>query len=475
MIRKVYLVCIVAIVSSSSIVLGQGKKAILSELDKQSEMYGDKALQIWNFAEVGYKEYKSSQLLQDLLKENGFTIEVGVAGIPTAFVATYGSGSPTIGILGEYDALPGLSQAAVPEKTSLGANAGHGCGHHLFGVGSAAAAIATKNWMKLSGQKGTLKFYGTPAEEGGSGKVYMTREGLFNNVDVVLHWHPSDGNKSDAANSLANKTGKFRFHGLSAHAAASPERGRSALDGLEAMTHMVNMMREHVPEDARIHYIITDGGKAPNVVPDFAELYMYVRHPNRDVVKDMWNWMEQIAEGAAKGTQTTVDSEVIGGVHDLLPNESLAHLMNNNMKQIGGFALSPEEIAFAKKIQPTPGMKVKDLASTQEIDESVVSQNGGSTDVGDISWVVPTMACRTATWVPGTPAHSWQAVASGGTSIGTKGMILAAKTLATTAYDLFTTPSEIEKAKAEFEKRKGPDFKYEPLIGNRAPALNYRD
>jgi aminobenzoyl-glutamate utilization protein B len=303
----------------------------------------------------------------------------------------------------------------------------------------------------------------------------MTRAGLFDNVDVVLHWHPSDANKSDAATSLANKTGKFRFHGLSAHAAGAPERGRSALDGIEAMTHMINMMREHVPEDARMHYIITDGGKAPNVVPDFAELYLYIRHPNRTIVKEMWDRVEKIAEGAAMGTGTTADWEIIGGVYELLPNQSLANLMNINMQKLGGYVLSPEEIKFALEIQPTDGMKMKDLASTQTIETVQSTTNGGSTDVADISWAVPTMGCRTATWVPGTSSHSWQAVAAGGTSIGTKGMILAAKTIATTAYDLLNMPKEIEKAKAEFNERRGADFIYEPMLGDRKPALDYRD
>jgi aminobenzoyl-glutamate utilization protein B len=474
MAKKLIIFCLF-ILGISNLTFSQTKADIVKEIDQNYDKYGNLAHQIWEYAEVGYQEYKSSLALQDLLKANGFKVEAGVAEIPTAFIATYGTSSPVIGILGEFDALPGLSQDASPSKSSLGGIAGHGCGHHLFGVASAAAAISLKNWLQKSGQNGTIKFYGTPAEEGGAGKVYMTRAGLFNTVDVVLHWHPSDANKSDAATSLANKTGKFRFHGLSAHAAGSPERGRSALDGIEAMTHMVNMMREHVPEDARMHYIITDGGKAPNVVPDFAELYLYVRHPNRTIVKEMWDRIENVAKGAAMGTGTTVDWEIIGGVYELLPNQSLADLMNENMQALGGYELSPNEIKFALEIQPTEGMKIKDLASTKIIEDVKSTINGGSTDVADISWAVPTMGCRTATWVPGTPSHSWQAVAAGGTSIGTKGMILAAKTIATTAYDLFNSPAEIQKAKAEFEERRGFDFKYEPMLGDRKPALDYRN
>ncbi len=455
----------------------QSKKQVADDLQKRQAEYGKIAMDIWNYAEVGYKEYKSSELLQNTLKKEGFTVKAGVAGIPTAFTAEFGSGKPVIGILGEFDALPGLSQAAEADKKSLNGVAGHGCGHHLFGVGSAAAAIAVKDWMKKTGQKGTIRFYGTPAEEGGSGKVYMVRDGLFSDVDVVLHWHPASDNSANASSSLANKSGKFRFYGRSAHAAASPESGRSALDGVEAMTDMINMMREHVQEDSRIHYIITAGGKAPNVVPDFAELYLYVRHPSRTNVKEMWEWMENIAKGAALGTGTRAESEVLGGVYDLLPNETLANVMYQNMKTTGGYILTPEEVTFAEKIQPTPGMTKKPLENTSSIQELKLegSSNGGSTDVGDVSWAVPTAGCRTATWVPGTPAHSWQAVAAGGTQIGVKGMMIAAKTIALSAIDLFQNQALIDKAKAEFKAKIGGDFKYESLLGDRKPALDYRN
>jgi aminobenzoyl-glutamate utilization protein B len=462
---------------ASSMLMAQTKKQVIDEIQKKQADYSSMAMDIWGFAEVGYQEFKSSELLQNALKKEGFTVKAGVAEIPTAFTATFGSGKPVIGILGEFDALPGLSQAASAEKTSLNTKAGHGCGHHLFGVGSAAAAIAVKDWMKKTGQKGTIRFYGTPAEEGGSGKVYMVREGLFSDVDVVLHWHPSSDNSANASSSLANKSGKFRFYGRSAHAAASPESGRSALDGVEAMTHMINMMREHVQQNTRIHYVITDGGKAPNVVPDFAELYVYTRHPSRTNVKEMWEWMENIAKGAALGTGTRVESEVLGGVYDLLPNETLAKVMHDNMTLVGGYVMTETELAFAKKIQNTPGMFKSVLENTSQIQGLKLenSSNGGSTDVGDVSWAVPTAGIRTATWVPGTPAHSWQAVAAGGMTLGVKGMMIAAKTIAISAIDLFENQSLIEKAKAEFNEKTGGDFKYESLLGDRKPALNYRN
>ncbi|MCL6275337.1 amidohydrolase [Muricauda sp. 2012CJ35-5] len=449
---------------------------VLKSLDSKSKKYGDIALEIWNLAEMGYLEYKSSELLQKTLADEGFTITKGVAGIPTAFIAEYGSGYPVIGILGEYDALPGLSQQAVPEKKSANAAAGHACGHHLFGTASAAAAIEAKNWLKKSKTQGTIRFYGCPAEEGGSGKVYMVREGLFNDVDVALHWHPSSQNAASAGAALANKSAKFRYYGTSAHAAGAPERGRSALDGVEAMNMMVNMMREHIPQEARIHYVITDGGKAPNVVPNFAEVYYYARHNSRDVVIDIFDRIVKAAEGGALGTGTTMDYEMIGGTHELLPNLTLQKMVHTNLSTVGGFTYTNEEKEFAEKIAKSMGYDALDenrVLNVQPYKE--VARAYGSTDVGDVSFAVPTAGMGAATWVPGTPAHSWQAVAAGGTSIGTKGMMVAAKTLSLTAIQLFENPETVVKAKAELEERRGKDFKYIPLLGDRAPALDYRE
>lgn len=469
---------------STQVLFAQQKEALKNEsiksLDAQYDKYKKIALNIWEQAEVGYKEYKSSELLQKTLTDAGFSVKSGVAEIPTAFVATFGSGQPVIGILAEFDALPGLSQTAEPVKTPrAGKAAGHGCGHHLFGAASVAAAIELKNTILKNKMSGTIKLYGTPAEEGGSGKVYMTRAGLFNGVDVVLHWHPGDANSSNPASSLANVSAKFRFKGVSAHAAGAPDRGRSALDGVEAMDNMVNMMREHIPQETRIHYVITDGGKAPNVVPDAAEVYYYVRHPKRDVVKDVFERVVKAANGAAMGTETTVEYEIIGGVHELLPLKSLSKLMHDNLTKVGGVTYTPEEMAFGQKLQESFIAKSRPAltkAATIDpfLDESYRS-GGGSTDVGDVSWAVPTVGLRTATWVPGTPAHSWQAVACGGTDIGTKGMMVAAKTITCTAIDLLMDKTLIEKATAEWKAAKGDDFKYEPLLGKRKPALNYRD
>jgi len=275
---------------------------------------------------------------------------------------------------------------------------------------------------------------------------------------------------------LANSSAKFRFYGLSAHAAGAPERGRSSLDAVESMNYMVNLMREHIPQETRIHYVITSGGKAPNVVPDFAEVYYYVRHPKRDQVKQIFERVVTAAKAAAMGTETKMDYEIIGGTHDLLLNRTLGEAMQKNLEKVGGVKYTEEEIQFAQKIQSSFTYKAPAISQADSIAPLKIEMDagGGSTDVGDVSYAVPTVGLRAATWVPGTPAHSWQAVACGGTAIGTKGMLVAAKTMALTAIDLFTDPTLIQKSKDEFLKVKG-DYKYEALLGNRKPALNYRD
>ena len=458
-------------------VISQKQDLVLNHIDDHSSHYGKTALKIWDYAEVGYQEYKSTAELQTLLDDAGFKIKAGVAGMPTAFTAEYGEGNPIIGILGEFDALPGLSQFAVPEqKAIVEGGPGHACGHHLFGVGSAAAAIAVAHWLDKTKTPGTIRYYGTPAEEGGAGKSYMVKAGLFDDVDAVLHWHPSAGNSADAASSLANVSAKFRFYGKSAHASGAPHQGRSALDGVEAMNNMVNLMREHISQDSRIHYVITEGGDAPNVVPAFAEVFYYCRHPEQAEVKKNFEWIIKAAEGAALGTQTRMEYETIHGSLNVLPNEVLSKIMNKNLNQVGGYTLTAEEKAFAEKIQETL-MAPSNLENTNMVTPYKYESkgSGGSTDVGDVSWVVPTAGMRAATWVPGTPSHSWQAVAAGGTSIGTKGMVVAAKTMALTATELFMDPSILSAAREELLQRRGLDFKYYPLIGDREPPLDYRN
>ncbi len=454
------------------------EKNTLEYLESQSERLAGIAHQIWEWAELGYQEYKSAGLLQENLRAEGFEIKAGVADIPTAFVASYGSGEPVIGILAEYDALPGVSQDMVPyPKERPDCKSGHACGHHLFGTASMAAAIAVKRWMQQTGQKGTIRLYGCPAEEGGGGKVYMVRAGLFDDVTAVLHWHPGNSNSAVAGSSLANKSAKFRFYGNASHAAASPWNGRSGLDGVEAMNHMVNMMREHVPQETRIHYVITKGGDAPNVVPAFAEAFYYVRHPEMEHVKSIFERVVKAAEGAALGTGVRMEYEVIHGIYNLLPNATLGEVIQNKLEIVGGVIYNEEEKKFAEELMKTYNPEGATIASAAVVEPFRLEEKGvgGSTDVGDVSWMVPTAGLTSATWAPGTSAHSWQAVAAGGTTIGQKGMMVAAKTLALAVQELFQDPEKAARAKTELLNRRGADFRYESLVGDRKPPLNYRN
>lgn len=455
------------------------EKMVLDGIEKKGDDYFKVAKQIWDLAEVGYQEEKSSALLQTLLKKEGFKVEAGVAEIPTAFVASFGSGSPVIGILGEYDALPGITQTNRPTREKReDVNAGHACGHHLFGTGSAAAAIAIKDWMQANKIKGTIRFYGCPAEEGGAGKVYLVRAGLFDDVDAAIHWHPGNVNSADASSSLANKSAKFRFYGISAHASSAPQNGRSALDGVEAMNNMVNMLREHMTMESRTHYVITRGGNAPNVIPDFAEVFYYVRHPEMKMAAQNFERVVKCAEGAALGTGTTMEYEVIHGSFNLLPNVTLSQVMHENLTKVGGVKYDEKETEFAKEIIssfPYAESVSLELANNISPFKVIRKGKGGSTDVGDVSWAVPTVGLRTATYVPGTSAHSWQAIAAGGTSIGKKGMVVAAKTMSLTAMHLFQSPETLAKAKKELDQQRGNDFVYKPLLGDRKPPLDYRN
>jgi len=468
------------ILLASLLVTSNGWAVDHSNLDQNinnhQQQFEKIALQIWDIAEVGYQEYQSSSLLKDSLAKEGFRIENNVANIPTAFIAEYGEGSPVIGILGEFDALPGLAQSASPYKEKYKDNiAGHACGHHLFGAGSAWASVVVKEWLSSNNQTGTIRFYGTPAEEGGSGKVYMAREGLFDDVDVVLHWHPSSQNHARPRTSNSNKSAKFSFEGISAHAAGAPDKGRSALDGVESMNMMVNLMREHMPQDSRIHYVITKGGLAPNVVPDEAEVYYYVRHPKRQMVEKLFNRVVKAAKGAAMGTETTVSFEVIHGNYSLMPNDTLQKIMHEKLSARGGVTYSSKENKFANTIYKTLLSPTAQVGDQEKVLSYKPTHGHGSTDVGDVSWLVPTAGLRISTWVPGTAAHSWQAVAAGGTTIGLKGTKLAAEILSETAIEIYLDPSIASKAKQELEKRVGEGFNYVPLLGDRKPPLDYRN
>jgi len=451
---------------------------ILKTLEDKTSHYTSMAGAIWKLAEPGYLEEKTTAILQKELSDEGFTISIGTAGMPTGFIASYGSGHPIVAILAEMDALPGLSQDASPDRLPLQPGGyGHGCGHNLFGTASVAAAVAVKKWMQDHQVKGTIRLYGTPAEEGaGGGKTYFVKANVFNDVDAVLHWHPGDNNSASPSSTLAYKLGLFRFSGLAAHAAAAPDKGRSALDGVEAMNFMVNMMREHVPQESRIHYVIKKGGVTSNIVPDFGEVEYTVRNPTVDGVEDIWNRVLKAADAGAMGTGTSVTHEVMTGLYNVLPNETLAKLMQKNLERVGGLKYTDEEIRFAETIRKTvSSTNLPPISSAGEIlPYKLNGLTSASTDVGDISWVVPTAGLSVATWVPGVPAHSWQAVACDGMSIGFKGMMIAAKTIALSAADIFQQPSIIKPALDELIKARGASFKYRSLAGDRNPPLDYR-
>ena len=471
--KKLTLICMLVFCSNG---WASNDSDLDQTINKHQSQFENIAMQIWDLAEVGYQEYKSSKLLQDTLEEHGFKIQINVANIPTAFIAEYGSGKPVIAILGEFDALPGVAQSASPFKESYKDNqAGHACGHHLFGSGSAWSSVVIKEWLIANKIKGTIRFYGTPAEEGGSGKVYMARAGLFNDVDIALHWHPGSVSHARPRTSNSNKSARFTFTGISAHAASAPDQGRSALDGVESMNMMVNLMREHIPQDSRIHYVITKGGLAPNVIPDEAEVYYYVRHPKRKMVESLFKRVVKAAKGAAMGTETEVSYEVMHGNYPLMPNDTLQRIMHKKLSDRGGITYSSLENDFANQIYKTFLNPSAQIGDQENILPYETTHGYGSTDVGDISWLVPTGGARIASWVPGTSAHSWQAVASGGTTIGLKGTKLAVQVLTETAREIYLNPDIVKQAETELSTNVGEDFNYVPLLGDRSPPLDYRN
>lgn len=452
------------------------KDTILEQMDARAAHYGDVSRQIWEFAEVGYKEFKSADLLKSELRKAGFKVEENVAGIPTAFTASWGQGKPVIAVLGEYDALPGLSQEAVPDRKPRAEGApGHGCGHNLLGTASLFAAVAVKDWMASNKVPGAIRFYGTPAEEGGGGKLYMARAGVFNDVDVVLSWHPGDSNGASKQSSLAITSAKFKFYGKPSHAAAAPDLGRSALDGVMVMANAVEFLREHVPESTRIHYIVSNGGSAPNVVPEYAELFLYARNPSMPVLDGIWNRIVKCAQAGALATETRMEMQLIDSSYNVLPNDALATLVDRNMHMVGGVTYNREEQAFAESIRKTvPLDHARSLGSQEGVQPAGEGYFSASSDVGDVSWIVPTAALNTATFVPGIPAHSWQSTACAGMSIGRKGMLVAAKTLALTAVDLFRNPDQVKAARASFDQRRAGYVYQSRVPPDHKPPLNYR-
>lgn len=466
---------LVAIASSPTGTALAQKAAVLESIDARGDESWRIALKIWEWAELGYQEKQSSALLAETLERAGFEVRRGVAGIPTAFTATIGSGRPVIAVLGEFDALPGLSQQAVPFKQPREGSAnGHACGHHLFGVASMSACLALAEPIKQGKVRGTLRFYGCPAEEGGSAKAFMVRDGLFRDCDACLHWHPASRNVAGDPSCMARIAAKFRFSGKSSHAAAAPEEGRSALGAVELTDHAANILRQFTPDFTRIHNIVTAGGGAPNVIPDFCETFYYVRHPSSEVVQQVYQRLVKCAEGAALATETRLEVAYLGGTLEILPNDALARVTKANLKALNGLKYDEAELRFADQIRPTLAAPLP-IASLGTIEDRSGGLNKDSTDVGDVSWVVPTTGFSAACWVPGTPMHSWQAVAAGATPIGRMGMLLAAKTLAATAWDLYQDPATVSAAKDELRRRLG-DREYRSLLGpGQAPPLDYRN
>jgi len=479
---KVLLLCVVLAMSaekeSSSSWIEENRTRIIKISDE-----------IWELAELGLIEFKSSKILADELERNGFKVERGVAGMPTAFVASWGSSKPVISILGEFDALPGLSQKKAPSKEPLHlGKPGHGCGHNIHGTSGMAAAVAIKNAMQKHRIGGTVKFFGCPAEENFNGKVFMVRDGCFSGVDAVLSHHPGDMNCATLKSCLSLDNVKFSFFGKSAHAGGSPHQGRSALDAVELMNVGVNYLREHVIQDARIHYVVEKGGEQPNIVPDYARSWYYVRAPERDQVEYLYNWVLDIAEGATKMTRTEMKYESMGGLYNLIPNKTICKKITSNMREIGVPKYDEEDLEFAQKISESipPEMKYEEMKESKRpnweslldklLDDEVPDPWGeglvshGSTDVADVSWQIPAVEFSTATWVLGTPGHSWQNVAQSGVGIGHKSLIFAAKVMAATSIDLLTDTELLKRANKEHKQRlAGKEYKSPLPLGIQPP------
>jgi aminobenzoyl-glutamate utilization protein B len=439
---------------SPALLFAADSDSVLTRVAAHADRFGVISRQIWETPELGFHENKSSTLLQSELRANGFQIEAGVAQMPTAFTATYGSGKPVIVIMGEFDALPGLSQKDVPSLTPVQAGApGHGCGHNLLGSASALAAVAIKEEMQAKGIKGTLRYYGTPAEEGGGGKIYMIHAGLFKDVEVVLAWHPGDSNRVSMGSLLANNGGRFRYYGVASHAAAAPDRGRSALDGVMIFLNAVEYLREHVPQETRIHYIITNGGSASNIVPAFAEANLVARNPDAAVLNGIWERIMDCAKAGALASGTRFEFEQGTNYSNVLPNDALTRVLGRAIVKSGGYEYTPAESAFATELQKTLAGPVRSPGPDKVKADMSEGVSSASSDAGDVSWVVPTAQFSAATFVPGVSAHTWQAAACAGTSIGRKGMVVAARTLAIAGLELFENPAEIKAARATFETR----------------------
>lgn len=447
--------------------LQSAKEEAIRAVDESSDAFAAINREIWGYAEPSLLEHRSAERLARLLEEEGFQVTRGVADMPTAFVAEWGAEGPVVGILGEYDALPGLSQKAQSERDPVVPDGyGHGCGHSVFGTACTFAGIAAKEALRSAGIAGRIRVYGCPAEELLVGKVYMARAGLFDDLDAALSWHPSDKTRVSLGSGKAMVSVHYTFAGVAAHASTSPHQGRSALDAVELMNVGVNYMREHIKEDARIHYVITQGGQQPNVVPPRASVWYYIRADAHGDVEEYLAWVDQIAQAAAQMTQTRlVERKMDTDCHELVPNRALAEALDRNLRQVGAPRFSDDEKAFAEQIRATIPSAPAGAALAEEVLplETEPRRGGGSTDIGDVSWLVPTEQFVATTQANGCPGHSWQITACTGTSIGEKGGVVAAKTLACTALELLADADLRAKARDEFRQRRG-DVPYRLLI-----------
>jgi len=460
--KKSYLLLLVTVIIVTFPVFSQKstlqkKQDVLKSVESHQQELIALSDDIWAYAETALMEHKSAKALADYAEAQGFTVERNVADLPTAFIASYGSGKPIIGIMGEYDALPGLSQKAQTTKEALedGA-AGHGCGHNMFAPGSLGAAIAIKELIEAGQLKGTIRFYGTPAEEDLAGKVYMARAGVFNDLDVCLDWHPSYLNEASVQSSQAVTDFSINFKGKSAHAAADPWNGRSALDAAEFFTTGINSLREHVKPSVRMHYVYTNAGQVPNVIPAEASVWLWIRDSKRSGVAEVAERMKDIAKGAALMAGVDYEVKLNSGLYEILVNQAGADVLQKNIEFVGPISYSEEEIEFANNIMKEYGLEAKGIdGSIHKMKETSADAVGGSTDVGDVSYIVPEISLGAVTAPNGSPWHSWVVVASGGMSIGHKGMLFASKSLGTTMVDLFEDATLRAKIKEEFIKRKG--------------------
>ncbi len=459
----IFIVCLMPLtLAANRPSLKELKNELLRVIDQRSQMLIEVSDALWEYAEIALLEYESSGLLIKTLEEEGFDVEGGVAGLPTAFVASYGSGKPIIGILAEYDALPGLSQDNKPyKKVRIEGGAGHGCGHNLFGAGSLGAAIALKELMEGNEIPGTIRLYGCPAEEDIGGKLYMARDGLFDDLDACIAWHPDYETKVDVKGSQAIDDMEIEFTGKASHAAFDPWKGASALDAVEMTTFGINLLREHVKPSVRIHYVITRGGDVPNIVPEKAKLWVWARDSTRQGVKDVVKRIEEIVKGAALATGTTSKIHYKGSYHEMLVNLTGSKVMQKNLEMIGPVTYVDEEVTFAQRVQKETGVEEKGVVcEIKELEKPIKDPEGGSTDVAEVSWITPTLHLSTTCAPYGIPWHSWAVVTSSRHSIGHKGMFLAAKVMATTALDLFLDQKILIEMKREFkDKLKGYTYK----------------